>query len=317
MAYSSEYGTSGLGNAQADAYLLLEGFYTVFYDELEEEPSVFEQIYAVKSTDKRSETAFEFNGLTMAVETTHGGPTIFQDPSSGNKKELTPLLYRNGFRATEEDIEDDLYDLLMQVAKSLPRTFTRRADSVAGAVVSGVFTSTTGFDGLALAHAAHPYATGYADMTDPTSTTQRNLLATPGPPSPENLQSMFVGLRKQRTREGAPARLRGNKWICNVDNEAKMWEVLQSNGVAYSDERTDNVFKGPWKGTDVVEDEWLTTSGEYHLIDSSHTPFLFLWRVKPQFKEQTQLNNSVREYYGRMRFVCGAFDWRGLYSTTG
>ncbi len=296
---------------------LTEGFYTWFLYELEEAKTTLERIFEIRTSKKRSETDAEFVGTTMAQLATIAGQSEFESPFDGGTKQIDMLLFKKAYQVAEQDVEDDLYGLLEKVARSLPVTFVRRAESLAAGHVASIFSATTGFDGVPICSTAHPFPPGRPNMTTGAATWS-NRLAVDAALSPENLQSLQILLRQTRTREGAPAGLRGKVLLHPVELEGRAHEILKSTYKAYTDTNEVNVFGqgGLWP-IEPISWEWLPSATAYFLIDPDHSPFYWYWRQRPLFRDQTEINSGVYQYFGVMRCAPGSSEPRGLAATPG
>jgi phage major head subunit gpT-like protein len=310
-------GNSPLPTLAPGNRLLVEGFRTLFYMELQEAPSVFPKIFEIRESNKRSETDFEFVGLTMAQQAVIGGQTEFESILDGGTKETKNLLFKKGFQVAEEDREDDLYGVLGKTGKMLPKTFTRRAEASAASVWAGMFSTTVGFDGLPICSTAHPFVPGRSNVTTGAATWS-NRLAVDSALSPETLSSLQILLRQTRTREGMPGGLNANTLVVPVELEVRAWEILQSMYKAYTDTNERNIHgsDGKWP-LKVISWEWIPSSTMYAVLDSQMTPFFFQWRLRPEFRQQTAMNNGIEEFYGRMRYGVDANEPRGIAGTPG
>jgi hypothetical protein len=310
-------GNSPLPSLAAGARLLVEGFRTLFYQELKETASVFPQVFEIRESRKRSETDFEMLGPTMAQLSTIGAPSPQQTIADGNTKEVINLLYKLSMRFTEEDIEDDLYSVLGRAGKLLPKTFTRRSEALAAGTFAQMFTTLLGFDGSAICSTSHSYYAGYSDIVTG-ATTWSNRLAVDSALSPETLQGLQLLLTTTKTREGIPAGLTGKVLVFPPHLEARAWETVSSLYRAYTDTNEKNTFaQGALWPIKCLKWEWLPSTTMYALIDPEQTPFFYQWRSRPQFREQTDMNNGVQEFYGKMRCNASACEPRGVAATPG
>ena len=306
-----------LGAIPEGGRLLSEGFHTLFYDELREAQPQFSKIYSIKDSIKRQETSLEYVGLTLAQEAVIGGPSEFESPLDGGTKTVKMLLYKRGFQVAEEDEEDDLYGPLGEIGKDLPKCFTRRVESVCAAHFTNMFSTTTGFDGLPIVSKVHPFPAGRRNVTTG-ATTWSNRPDVDSALSPETLGTLQTLLRQTRTREGMPAGLRGNVLVVPVELEKRAWETITSMNKAFSDTNEKNIWGsgGMWP-LKVLAWEWIPSAKMYALIDDGHSPFEWYWRRRPQFRSQTDINNGIKQFFGRMRGAANANDPRGIAATPG
>jgi phage major head subunit gpT-like protein len=321
--YYPNYTTSPLQSASANARILLEGFHTVFYDELKETPDTYSKIFNIEKSDKRSEVVFSMGGLTMATLANDGGPTEFEDIFNGGSKEVRHLEYRKGYRVTAATLEDALYGITKKAMKQLPRVFPRRVESYCAGLVGGSFTTTYCLEDdnsatTAVCSDSHDYASGKSDMVFGTTTAQSNVLAVASAPTPATLQTAVTQFRKIRGRVGEPLEQEPNTVLAPIDLEPVFWKVFNSVNQAFEFSNTKGIFgpSGPWN-MKVQTWKWPPSTTAWWIMDSESSPFTLFWRVKPEFKNDYDMNNHVHRYFGRMRLSGAAFDWRGILGTTG
>lgn len=300
--------------------LVTEGFYEKFQGELREAKPVWSQVFKMKESRKRAESAFEVGELTLAEQASIAGQTEFESPLIGGSKEVRHLLFKRGVQFAEEDMEDDLYESLGEVADSLPRTFTRRVESLCAGVFSNIFTAgtgTLGFDGVPIVSKVHPYLSGRNDLVDG-SLTWTNRLENDSALSPENIAALHILLRRTRARDGVPAGLFGNKLVVEPENENRAWEITSAVYKAFTDTNEKNlVGAGGLRPTKVISWEWQPSKTQYTLLDGGHSPFFFFWRRRPQLRHQTDILNGIKQFLGRMRCSADAWEPRGVAATPG
>lgn len=304
--------TAAVGNR-----LIIEGFYNMYYQELSETPSTFEKIVEIRESDKRFETDFEFVGLTMAQARNIGQGVEYEAPLDGGTKSITHTSYAKGVQFTQEDMDDDLYGVLVKVSKELPKTITRRVESVNAGNVAGVFSTTTGFDGLALCSTAHTFPNGRADVITG-ATTWSNRLAIDSALSPESLTSLMVLLAKQKSREGMPVDMEPDTLLIPPDLMPRASQIMKSMYQPFTDtNEVGNFGPGGIYKLKIVEWKWLPSTTMYLVLDSKNTPFYHYWRERPFFNKETDYNSRVQKFTCGARFSAGASEPRGFAGTPG
>lgn len=316
------YSASPLSTVAANARLLLEGFKTVFFDELKEANETYSKIFDVQKSSKHSEVVFDMVGLDIAPLSGEGQATTFQEFVNGGSRETPHLVYKNGYSVTRETLADDLYGITPKGMKQLPRTMKRRVESLCAGIVAGTFTTTKGLDpltaaGIALCSTSHAYATGRSDILSGAST-WANRPSSDSAPTPETLASAFLAGRKMKGREGIPLDVMYDTAILPPDLEQVMYKITKTTNKPFSNENTVNLNgSGSLNSLNLIVWPWLTSTSAWWLMEKANSPFIFYWREKPDFSSDFDKSNHINRYFAYMRCSADAYVPYHIYGTTG
>jgi hypothetical protein len=82
--------------------LLEPGFRTIFFDQFQTLPTVYDKVFKVNSSSKQQEYDSSVSGFGQLVETTEGAPITYEDPIQGYDTSYVHKKYAKGFKITRE-----------------------------------------------------------------------------------------------------------------------------------------------------------------------------------------------------------------------
>src|SRR3990167_5930472 len=100
------YTSSPIATAAANSRMLVEGFHTVFYEEMKRAKPKYEEFFEMQKSDKLSEAYMSAAGLGLAVQTPDGTPVEYEDIYNGEVKEIRNFTYTKGYRVMQSTLED-------------------------------------------------------------------------------------------------------------------------------------------------------------------------------------------------------------------
>lgn len=318
--YKPNYTTSPLASAAANSRLLIEGFNTVFYEEMKRAKPMYEEIFDVKKSDKLSEVYTSFAGLGLAVQANDGGPTEFEDLSNGEVKEIRNYEYRKGYRVTQATLEDDLYGITDRPMKALPKCMEAKVESTAAALVDASFTTTYAMDPssttIPLVGTSHNYISGKFNLVTNSAADWQNKLSVSASCTPEGIADLYILSERAVDREGYPIEF-GKKFILvPPDLYPTAWASMNSSNQAFELSNTKAITGsgGPWQMA-IKQWKWLNDTSQWYMIDPENTPFIHQWRIKPYVDKDYDKNNFVSRIFARMRYGQAAMNARGIWGS--
>ena len=151
--------------------LLAPGLYDVMYNEIDQQPNQWLGVLNTLSSQRAYEEDLKVAGLGSMVSKPEGADTSFDDPIQGSTVRYTHASYGLGFRITREMWDDDLYNIMNQMAAELGRAASYKIEVDAWSVFNNAFnTSFTGQDGLSLCNTAPTRLDGGATIANRPST---------------------------------------------------------------------------------------------------------------------------------------------------
>src|SRR6266478_685385 len=104
-----------VSSAQFSA-LLAPGLFDVLFNEIDAQPNQWLGVFNVDDSERAYEEELKVAGLGIMVPKPEGTATAFDDPIIGSALRFTHSSYGLGFRVTREMFDDDLYDIMNNMA---------------------------------------------------------------------------------------------------------------------------------------------------------------------------------------------------------
>lgn len=95
------------------------GLFSMMLMKFQERPETWRQIVNFKTSQRAYEESSYYTGFGYVPEKPEGQGIDYDEPIQGPTKRWTHKTYGLGFKATEEMIEDDLYDVMNDMASGL------------------------------------------------------------------------------------------------------------------------------------------------------------------------------------------------------
>lgn len=282
--------------------LLEPGLRKVFFEAYAELPEQFSQVFNVHTSKKAKETDYRIAGLGVWPE--FDGNVEYEDYEPGDEVTYVHKTYAKGLAIPLELAEDDLYGIMGtggfggKRAAQLGRGARIVAEQTAADIFNNAFTD-VGYDGKPLAAYDHPLIGGG---------TGDNYLQEAL--SVEGLKKARLKMRKLTDEKGVKIQATGDTLVVPPELEYTAIEILQSDKEAYTGDNTMNVFKG--RINKLVVLDYLEDPKNWFLLDSGLHELNFFWRVRPEFKNDEDIDRFTIRFVGRERFSVGYSDWRGV-----
>jgi len=285
------------------------GFLSIFLDSYKETERVYTSLFTVKSSDKQDERISAFSGFGYPVPKAENAPITYEDPVQMYDTVFTHIVYAKGFKVSREALDDDQYNIINQLPAKLGRSLRRWEEKSGSYVLERAFnTSYQGGDGKVLASTVHPRSDGGA--------TQSNASSTGITLTEANYETARLAMRNQKDDKGMKIDVTPNKVYVPIELEKATKIIFESNLRAGTADNDMNFYKGtiqvvPW----IYLGDTSTTA--WYLCDTEQANFLWFWRDKAEFKNDTAFETDAFLYKARERFSNGFGDWRGVYASKG
>ena len=172
--------------------LLQEGLYSTFGNTYDQREKLSQKIFAQKTSNKAFEVSAQVEGFGYAAEKPEGQELQFDSRRQGFTPKYVMTTYAKGFVATEEAIEDNLYDIMLGDAKSLAISMGVTEETVAWNILNRGFNSAYTMidgDGQPLFSASH-------QLGATNTNTYSNLLGTAAAFSEASLEDLLIQIDK-------------------------------------------------------------------------------------------------------------------------
>lgn len=204
---------------------------------------------------------------------------------------------------TEEAIEDNKYEKILDVPRKLKRSLWKSADFDATLhLVRATDTAYTGgLDGLSLANASHTLGLGG---------TYSNTMTTPMSPSVAALQVAVTAINKYPDQSGVIDMYEAEQILCPLDQQF-VWKGITKS--------TMSPEAGNFAEINTIKDLnlkvlplrfWNNTTTNWAVQAKVDAGFRFLWRVRPKGKSYGDDDADVIKYKIRARWDSGWTDPR-------
>lgn len=278
----------------------------------EKRTKLFPQIVGNVLTDnqKYMEIA-QVGDFGMATPVAEGSNVPFDDFETPYTKQYTVIMRAVGFKVSEQAKVTDIYNIVSAPAAKIALAMDKTMEQV-GANVINLMTSTAtanaGPDGKALIATDHPLASG----------TGSNRPATDVAFSATALEQAIQELMTQESHRGDPQPSMGpfNLYVppalAGVANR-----VLKSDQQAQTANNDTNWVGGRIASLQVNPYFTSTTAWALRSADNAEHGLFMLKRIARQTKSEYDINVLGWKVVTFEEYVCGNFDWRGFWGTTG
>jgi phage major head subunit gpT-like protein len=284
------------------AKLLEPGLRKVFFETYTEKPEQYGNFMRVKGSRKAKETDYHVAGTGMWPTKESMGPISYEDIAPGDEAVYIHAEYAKGIQVERKLVDDEMYDVIDKMPKSLGRGARATVETIACDVLNNGFT-TNGYDGVPLFSDAHPLIKGGTadNLSDLTLTD-------------EHLKTNIILFRTQPSEEGLKIQAKPDKLLIPPDLEFTAITILESKQKSGTPNNDINAIRGK---LDLIILDYLTSATAWFLLDSTLHELTFFWRVKPEFKSEENFDTMVAKYRGYMRFSAGYSNWRGILGSDG
>lgn len=280
----------------------------IFFDRYEQLPQIMPSVFNVDTTDRDSETDSATSGFGKLQQTDELGALDYEDPVKMYKTVYTPLKYTKGFKVSEELYEDDQHNVIKKMPAALSKSVIYTTEYYAASVFNNAFsTSYTSYgDAKPLCSTGHTRADG--------GTSQSNASATGIVLNETNLETGRVALEKALNDKGEMVNFMADRILVPVDLR-KTAEILVNSTMRPATANNDvNVYLGKFN---VIAWRYLSSTTAWWLMDSSEHLVNWLWRIKPELKNDYNFDAGAALWKVRVRFAYGWSDWRGVWGSKG
>jgi len=293
--------------------LLQEGINSIFGRSYDEHPIEWDKIYADGSSRKAFELDVQLEGMGLAEEKDEGTDVAFDDFSQGFTPKYINLTYAKGYIATEEALEDELYDQLMAKAQALAFSMTQTKEVVGANILNRGFNSSftmPGGDGTELLSTSH--------SNGPSGGTFSNELAVAANLSEASIEDIMILIGKAEDARGLQIALQGTRLIVPVD---LMFEAQRILGSVLQNDTANNAtnalrdMKAIRDG--FVVNHYLTDTNAWFVKTNVPRGLRYFTRRPVSFKEDNAFSTGNARFKADERYSFGWTDPRGLFGTPG
>lgn len=283
------------------SYVLDEVVSALAFEAFYEEPFMMPVLFGVRGSSRRRERAASLAGLTLWTEKQHTQAPDEDQIIQQFEKTFTHKTYGKQLPVERELIEDEEFDLMMDIASQIGITASQTMEQHAADLWNDMFDGATytAEDGLAICHTAHLNAAGGNSQGNKKTAAL----------SFSNLEAARLAHRKITNYRGDKISIRPRLLVLPIDLEQTGWEIVKSIGKPGVDENTLNFYNGMF---DMIAWDFLDDTNDWFLVDPRLMKQNLLWyqRVPMETFGEGNLFTGTRKIGGYMRYSLGVRDWR-------
>jgi phage major head subunit gpT-like protein len=280
--------------------LLEPGLRKLVFETYKEKPEQYSQYCNVLTSKKAMETDLRMGGFSMFNTKGSLDSTEYEDPTQADFVQYKHTTFSKGFIVEKELYDDEMYNVINRMPKALARAARATIETQTANLLNNAFTtSPTNWKGEALVSATH------ARLDGGTTTNLIGALAL----SEANLETAMILAAQQVDERGLKIQMNPDVLIVPRALEYTAMKILKTDRALGNNNNDINPMKGQFK---LVVLDYMTSSTNWFLVDSSMNPLNFFWREKPSFKNMDDFDTDASKYKMRFRFSYGWTDHRGI-----
>lgn len=285
---------------------LWPGMHDFFGAQYKEHPEEFREIFDIEKSSKNYEEDTKITGFGLAPLKSEGQPVSYDSEAQGYTKRYTHNVWGSGYIVTEEEMEDNLYEIVSKRRiKRLAFSMRQTKETVSANVLNRAFTAGfVGGDGVVLASASHPTLAG----------DQSNLL-TAADFSEAALEDMVIMIGLAKNERGLMINLKPMKLIHPVQLQFDVARVLKSELTPGTANNAINAVR--LVGVKPVVNHYLTDPDAWFVKTDCPNGLTMFERRALDFSKDNDFDTSNAKAKATMRFSVGWTDWLGLYASAG
>lgn len=292
--------------------LYVPGLRKVIFESYTYLPVQYEAFLNVASSQRQFEEDYRMGGFGAVPEKAEGTNIIYDDPVPGSKVQFFWTPYGKGFRVTHEAMMDELYGPMKKMATSLGKAFRSQTEVIAAALLNNAFTdpaalaTNSGYETLALCHAAHPLLRGGTWSNRPVTDVDLSVTA---------MQDAMVDFERFVDHSGVPIVIPARKIIFAPENIPLVKEILGSTLKPFTADNEINILASSL--TPIVSHYMTDTNAWFIFADKSDTDVWLMWREKFTTDAADDFDSGDGKMKGYMRLGIGYGEAYGTWGTSG
>lgn len=292
---------AGLATSADFQTLLWPGLRKIFFESYTAKEEQYSKYFHVTGSKKYKEEDFRMVGIGLWPTKQNNRPTEYESIDPAQSITYTHTVYSKGVQIERELVDDEMYNEIDKVPRSLGRTGRLTVEYKAIEILDNGAT-VNGYDGVPLFSDSHPLQKS-ATLGDNKLTLVLDDV---------NLKAALILSRKQVDDNGFMIQCNPKVIFVGVDNEFKALTLIQSSLTAGTGNNDANVIKGRLR---VETLDLLADADSWYLQDPELHGLYFFWRVRPEFNQEKNFDTDIAKYRGYLRCSQGYSDWRGMLAS--
>lgn len=265
------------------------------------------KVFNILTSDRDVAYDSATTGFGKMVQTSELGSLDYEDPLTMYKTTYSFLKYTKGFKVSQELLEDDQHNIIMQMPRALAKAVVYTTEDIGADIFNNGFnTANTSYgDGKPLFSTAHTRVDGGSN--------QSNASATGITLGETNLETARLAFENAVDDKGQIRNFTPNTILTGNTLRKTAVILTESNlrpGTANNDV---NIYEGVFN---VKVWKYITSTTAWFLLGSDHK-LNFFWRIRPEFKNDYNFDADAALYKVRIRVAAGWSDWRSTWGSKG
>lgn len=278
----------------------------IFFDHYEQAEDPRSKLFNMESTDReimQKAGVTSLGLLNIVAEAAQAPKDSFNQSYS---KTYTVSKYAKAIGISDEMIQDDRFDMISKMVKSLARSSRETQQFTAMAIFNNSFSSEQSWDAVAIFSASHPSEVG----------NQSNLL-TAADLSYSSLAVAEQAFRAVQDGRGKQLLIKPRILLVSESDRQNALEIVQSPYKAGTANNNINAL-GADGGLTVISSPYLTDSDAWFLLaDPMDHGLRIVDRQSLTTKMDEDVLAGVLYYKAQYRQALGCDEWRGLFGNQG
>ena len=285
---------------------LWPGMHAFFMASYKEYPEEFREIFNIDKSSKNYEEDTALSGFGLAPVKGEGQAISYDSETQGFTKRYTHAVYGLGYVVTEEELEDNQYEVVSRKRiKRLAFSMRQTKEIVSANVLNRATTAGyTGGDGVTLLSTAHTSTNG----------NWSNKLSTAADLSEASLEDLCIQIGQATNDRGLQIAIRPTKLIIPINLMFDAKRILKSDYQSGTANNDINALKGMF---DFTVNHYLTDTDQWFLKTDVTNGMTMFDRRALSFQQDNDFDTSNAKAKATMRFSVGWSDPRGIYGSEG
>lgn len=294
----------------AFSHLLAPGIRKVFFMHMKDRKMEHQELFMVLTSQRAYEEHLELAALGTMPLKPEGANVTYQDFIQGDLKRFTHQTFALGFRATEEMMEDDLYNQIMRYARALKRSAMNSIEVLCFNVLNNSFTTESGFPkgGVVqpLVSTTHTLLGGGTASNRPATDVDISFAA---------LEAAILHFNTLSDERGLPLDIMPEKLVHHPEQLFLVEELLRSEYRPHTANNEVNALKGRltpfWS-------RYLTDTDAWWVVGEKNEDGLVLFKRRQlRLQNGDDFDSGDAKFKASHRHSAGCSEWRYLYGSTG
>jgi hypothetical protein len=296
----------GIITTGAHPKALWPGMHAFFGAQYNEWPEEYREIFSMEKSSKNYEEDTLVTGFGLAPIKGQGASVSYEGETQGFTKRYSHVVYGLGYIVTEEEMEDNLYEVVSKRRiKRLAFSMRQTKEIVSANVLNRAFNSSyTGGDSKELCATDHPSTAG----------NWQNELTTAADLSEAAIEDLVILIGQAKNDKGLNIALRPKKLIIPVNLQFDAKRILKSEQQSGTANNDVNALKGMF---DYSVNHYLTDADAWFLKTDCPNGMQMFERRALAFAQDNDFDTANAKAKATMRFSVGWTDPRGMYGSPG